>query len=152
MASLPAPNCCSTRADGGGPPALSREREQQVLGADVVVLQPVGLGVGRGHDLPQPRRRARLAIRRGRSGSLASSARTAVATVAGSAFSFRRMSGTMPPCCSMSVSSRCSGVIFGMSFAVGQLLRAGDRFLCFLGVFLNVHDVHGSGLTAGPTG
>ena len=28
-----------------------------------------------------------------------------------------------------------------MSLAVGELLRAGDRFLCLLGVFLDVHDV-----------
>ena len=29
---------------------------------------------------------------------------------------------------------------FGMSFAVGELLRAGDRFLGLVGVLLNVHD------------
>src|SRR5262249_35690042 len=39
------------------------------------------------------------------------SLRTSRATAAGSALSFRSSDGTMPPCCSTSVSSRCSGVI-----------------------------------------
>ena len=53
-----------------------------------------------------------------------SSARTAARDAAGSAFILRRISGTMPSCCSTSASSRCSGVDLRMSLAIGELLRA----------------------------
>ena len=72
-------------------------------------------------------------------GSFCSSARTALASAAGSAFILRTISGTMPSRCSTSVSSRCSGVISGIPFAVRELLRGKDRFLCFLGVLVDVH-------------
>ena len=82
---------------------------KQVLGADVLVLQPLGFGLGRVGDLPQPRRQARLRAAVRARQLAAARARTARASAAGSAFILRRISGTMPSRCSTSASEQVLG-------------------------------------------
>ena len=112
---------------------------KQVLGADVLVLQPLGFLLGRVGDLAAAAPTAPAASRRARAAASAARRGPRAASAAGSAFILRTISGTMPSRCSTSVSSRCSGVISGMSLAVGELLRGEDRFLCLLGVLVDVH-------------
>ena len=45
----------------------------------------------------------------------------------------------MPSFCSMSATSRCSGSICGVVHLLGELLRAGDGFLGFFRVLVDVH-------------
>ena len=123
---------------GGSAAAFGGDRQEQVLGADVLVLQPGGLRFGRvvtwrsradsdGCDPP-------CAL-----GAAPSSARSAEAT--------RRridvhLSQNLRNDAALLFDERQQQVLrrdLRMSFAVGQLLCGDDRFLCLLGVLVDVH-------------
>ena len=83
--------------------------EQQVLGADVVVLHLLGVGRGGVDDHAQARRQVRLG-RRPTSWAACRACRAARApSASGSTDSLRSTAGTTPSGCSSSVTSRCSG-------------------------------------------
>ena len=112
---------------------------KQVLGADVLVLQPFGFRLGRVGDLPQPRRERRLRAAVRAAAASCSSARTAPPTPAGSAFIFR---SDLRDDAFALLDQRQQQVLrrrFRVALAVGELLRGKDRFLCFLRVLVDVH-------------
>ena len=58
------PRCCQQLRGGGAARSRDAMREEQVLGADELVLQPLGFGLRRVGDQLQPRRQAAAASRR----------------------------------------------------------------------------------------
>ena len=119
--------------------SFGRDRDEQVLGADVLVLQPFGFLLGRVGDLPEARRQRRLRAAAARAAASAAPPGRRSRAPRDRRSSCARSPGTMPSRCSTSVSSRCSGVISGIPLAVGELLRGEDRFLCFFRVLVDVH-------------
>ena len=92
-------------------PAFGGDRDEEVLGAGVLVLEPLGFLLGGRRAPAAGARRSPPAIRRAR--AAADSARRGPPTPApiGSGFILRTISGTTPSFCSRSVSRRCSGRI-----------------------------------------
>ena len=92
------------------------EREQQVLGRDVLVLELAHLVLGGAQDLDELARAAgRLGLAVPLSfGSASSAGPSAWRTAAGSTPSLRSTGTTTPPSCSSSTASRCSGVVCGL--------------------------------------
>ena len=93
------------------------ERQQQVLGRDVLVAELAHLVLGRAQDLDQLARAAGglgVGGRRVSVGSASSAGPSAWRTAAGSTPSLRSTGATTPPSCSSSTASRCSGVVCGL--------------------------------------
>ena len=120
IASRVTPRCFRSCA-AGERPLSSAMRDEQVLGADELVLQAVGFGLRLVGDQLEARRHAGLRRRRRPAGSLASSSRAPRATAPGSTFILRSSSGTMPSRCSTSATSRCSGSTCGLLRLLGEL-------------------------------
>ncbi len=132
------PCCCSSCADGARP-RFGRHRDQQMLGADVLVLQTLGFLFGGVRDPPQPRRECDLCT--------AMRARLTIELGADRAGQRRRIGIELPherrhdP---VLLFEQCEqqvlGKDLGMALAVGELLRRQNGFLCFLGVLVDIHD------------
>ena len=133
------PRCFNAAADADRP--VSRdEPEQQVLGADVVVLHRLGVGRGGVDDHAQARREVRLGA--AATPSAAGRARRAGRARArpGSTDSLRRTDGTTPSACSTSVTSRCSGSTDACPSSRARSGRRQDGLLGLLGELLQIHD------------
>ena len=96
------------RLAGGG--AVGGEREQQVLGGDVLVAELAELALGGAQDGDQLARDGRLGRGAGIVGSLSSAALTSPRMASGRAPSLLSTGTTMPSSCSSRTASRCSGV------------------------------------------
>ena len=92
------------------------DREHQVLGGDVLVLELAHLVLGGAQDLDQLAGAAGGLGAAGplSFGSASSAAPSAWRTAAGSTPSLRSTGTTTPPSCSSSTASRCSGVVCGL--------------------------------------
>ena len=127
-------------ATDGERPSFGGDREEQVLGADVLVLQPLGFLLGGVGDLRAGAPTAPAASRRARAAACPSSA----AHRASRAPPDRRSSsGRSPGRCPRAArpaSAAGARADLGMPFAIGELLRGEDRFLGFFGVLVDVHD------------
>ena len=124
----------------GRPAARRRQRQQQVLGAGELVLEPPGFVLGRLKDRAQPR------VEPGAAppctdGSLSSSACDAARSAGKSTCIFERTAVAMPSGCVISVCSRCSGMTSGWPDAFGKLLRRKNGLLCFFRIPIQVHDL-----------
>ena len=109
------------------------DRQQQMLGGDVLVLELAHLGLGGAQDLDELAGAAgRLGPRPARSASAARRARAPSAwrTAAGSTPSLRSTGTTTPPSCSSSTASRCSGVVWGLRRSSASRCAACNRLLC----------------------
>ena len=133
-ASCVTPRCCSSRA-AGERPASAAIASEQVLGADVLVLEPLGFLLG-GVVTGRSRADSAGSSRRARCGSLSSSARATAATSRRIGVHLpRRSPGRCRRAARGASSSRCSGVISGWPRGRRAAARRGC-FLCFLGVFV----------------
>ena len=131
---------CLSRSTEVDSPGLGEQAEQQVLGADVLVLHRLGFGLrGVEHDA-QARGQVRLgaAVRlRLPAEMLAQRSR---ATPPGSALSFCSTVGTTPSGCSSERDEQVLGLDLRVIQLRGQLRRREDGFLCLFGELVQIHD------------
>ncbi len=123
----------------GERPVSDAIADEQMLGADVLVLQPLGFRLREIGDELEAAATGPAASRRTPAESSPGARAPPGAICAGSADIFRSTSGTMPSRCSTSATSRCSGSICAWLDLLGELLRGEDGFLGFFGVLVDVH-------------
>ena len=102
-----------------------REREQQVLGRDVLVVELAGLLLGGAQDGDELGPRARPSPPSPRVGSASSAALTSARIGCRPAPSLRSTGTTTPPSCSSRTASRCSGVTCGLRRSSASAARPG---------------------------
>ena len=118
---------------------LAEHAEQQVLGADELVLHRLRFGLrGVQHDA-HPRRHARFGATIGLRLSRQICREACAATVAGSALSFRSTDGTTPSGCSTQRDEQMLGLDLRVIQLGGELRRREDRLLRLFGEFVQIH-------------
>ena len=130
------PRCCRSR-DAGGAPALGGDRDEQVLGAGVLVLEPLGFLLG-------GRRSPAAGAAEKPTCDAAVRARQPVQLGAHRRRQRRRirvhLADDLRDDAFLLLEQRQQQVLgqdLGVPFAVGELLRGEDRFLRFLGVLVD---------------
>ncbi len=119
-------------------PTLAGDAEQQMLGADELVLQPLGFGLGGFRDLAKPRRERRLrsTIRRGLLRQLGSQ-------LIGDRLRLDRHLAQQRRHDAVGLlderEQQMLGIDLGVVALLGEPLRRQDRFLRLLGVLVQVH-------------
>ena len=121
-----------------GAPALGGDGDEQMLGADVVVLQPLGFLLGGVGDGPQPRRQRdlRAAMRPRQPPELAAHGRGDRRRIGADLLDDGRNDSLTL------FDQRDEQVLrehLGVALPIGQLLRCDNRLLRLLGVLVHVH-------------
>ena len=132
---------------GGGAARLGRDGDEQVLGADVLVLQPFRFGLGEIGDELEPGRQAGLRAAVGL-GNLAEQ-------LARGPRDLGRVGRHLPQHLghdALALFDERDEQMLGLDLRVarllGELLRREHRFLGFFGVFVDIHDLSSSQLSA----
>ena len=131
--------CCSRMRAAVRAPALGGDGDEQMLGADVVVLQPLGFLLGGVGDGAQPRRQRdlRAAVRPRQPSELAAHGRGDRRRIGADLLDDRRNDALTL------FDQRDEQVLrenLGVALPIGQLLRCDNRLLRLLGVLVHVHD------------